>query len=538
LAEQSEQLLKSQEANDAQTRLLQSILDSMGDGVVVANSDGKFVLFNPAAEKLLAGGAVEREPGDWAKHYGFFLPDEVTLYPAENVPLARAMRGETVTNAEIFVRPEGCLAGKWINFTARPLRCADDVLGGVSVLRDVTDAKRAERILLAARRDAEQANQAKSEFLSRMSHELRTPLNAILGFAQLLEIEPLTGSQRQSVDQILKGGRHLLTLINEVLNLARIEAGRLALSIEPIRIGEATQAAVELVAQLAIHHGIELRLEPSPIWNDYVLADRQRLQQVILNLLSNGIKYNKHGGTVTVSCQAAGDRRHLKVRDTGDGLSAPKLAQLFKPFERLGAEITGVEGTGIGLALSKRLVEAMGGMIRVDSRIGEGSAFSVELPIAESPLDSYDLQHAGGNPAERYADIRKNGPEATVLYIEDNVSNNLLMERIFENRPALKLITAMQGRLGVELANQHQPDLILLDVHLPDVPGGEVLKRLQASPRTAHIPVAVISADATQNQIERLLAVGARIYLTKPIDVKKLLQFVDDSLRVTAEPAR
>ncbi len=534
LAKQSEELAKSQQTNEAQARLLQCILDSMGDGVIVADQNGKFLLFNPAAEKILGVGALDTLPESWADKYGLFLPDTTTPYPAHDMPLARAIRGDTVSNAEIFVKHDTCRDGVWINVTAQPLRENRGVLGGVAVLRDVSEAKQAQEALLLARKDAEQASHAKSEFLSRMSHELRTPLNAILGFAQLLEIDSLNAPQRQSVDQILKGGRHLLTLINEVLDLARIEAGKLALSTEPIRIGEATQAAVDLVGQLATHHHVELRTEPSPLWNEFVLADRQRLQQVILNLLSNAIKYNRPGGSVTVACQMADtDRCRLQVRDTGCGLSPEKLNYLFTPFDRLGAEVSEIEGTGIGLALSKRLVEAMSGKIGVETESGEGSTFWVELPRVESPLDSYERQRPEDESAELF--MGDSRPYATVLYIEDNVSNTLLMERIFENRPGVRLISTMQGRLGVELARQHVPDLILLDLHLPDLPGNEVLRQLQASARTSDIPVAMISADATPNQIDRLLAAGARTYLTKPLDVRRLLQFVDEALGVHAE---
>jgi CheY-like chemotaxis protein len=404
--------------------------------------------------------------------------------------------------------------------------------GGVAVLRDISGVKRNEEILRIARAEAEQANHAKSEFLSRMSHELRTPLNAILGFAQLLDLDPLSAPQQQSVDQILKGGRHLLNLINEVLDLARIEAGRMTFSTEPIHAGEAIQSAIDLVDPLATQSCVTLRLEASPDWKRHVLADRQRFQQVVLNLLSNAIKYNRFGGTVTVACSVSEDRRfRLAIRDTGHGLAPDSLPRLFQPFERLGADQSGIEGTGIGLALSQRLVVAMGGKLGVDSQVGAGSTFWVDLPICEGPVQTYDQLHRG-DPREQPVSQETSAKTTKVLYIEDNLSNNLLMERILENRPEVQLISSMQGRLGIELALQHTPDLILLDLHLPDLTGDEVLRILRSQPATSSIPVAMISADATPGQIERLLASGAKAYFTKPLDVRNLLHFIDEVLGV------
>jgi CheY-like chemotaxis protein len=254
---------------------------------------------------------------------------------------------------------------------------------------------------------------------------------------------------------------------------------------------------------------------------------------VLLNLLSNAIKYNRKGGRVTVACVPTDTELcRLTVTDTGIGIAQEKLSLLFSPFERLGAEQSGIEGSGIGLALSKRLVEAMGGTIGVDSGTGRGSTFWVELPLGENPVETYSRasrKERAESPAASAA-----SPAMTVLYIEDNPPNSLLMERILENRPAIQLISAMQGRLGLELARQHRPDLILLDLHLPDLHGKDVLQHLRASPETAHIPVAIISADATPGQVERLLAAGAETYFTKPLDVKVFLDFLDNLQSVEA----
>ncbi len=386
-----------------------------------------------------------------------------------------------------------------------------------------------------AKQEADRANQAKSEFLSRMSHELRTPLNAILGFGQLLEMDSLNPEQREGVEQILKGGRHLLELINEVLDIARIEAGRLGISPEPVSVKEVVGESLDLIAPLAADGRVRLDGGTASIPDRFVLADRQRLKQVLLNLLSNGVKYNRKGGTVALSYEDTLEGRlRINITDTGLGLAPERMARLFTPFERLGAEQAGVEGTGLGLALSKGLVEAMGGTLGVESTPGTGSTFSVELPIVEGPVQR--LERMGvGMPAA--AELEAPQKAQIVLYIEDNLSNLKLVQRLLAHRPQVRLLPAMQGRLGLDLAREHRPHLILLDLHLPDVPGDEILRRLREDPETRHIPVVMISADATPGQVERLLAAGARDYLTKPLDVKKFLALLDGALK-EPEPGR
>ena len=369
------------------------------------------------------------------------------------------------------------------------------------------------------------ANLAKSEFLSRMSHELRTPLNGIIGFGQLLELDVHGPEQQESVAQILKGGQHLLRLINEVLDLARIEAGRLSISLEPVLASDVCSTALDLVRPQAAQR--RLTLHASVPGDVYVMADRQRLQQVFLNLLSNAVKYNVDGGNITVSCNggAPTGRVRVGVEDTGAGIAPGLLERLFTAFDRLGAEQTGVEGTGLGLALCKQLVEAMGGTIWADSALGRGTRFTVELRTATDPS-----QRAVGTTEIRPPDAARRDTGGTVLYIEDNVSNLRLLERVLDRRPGIALLSAMQGRRGLELARDHRPDLILLDLHLPDMSGRDVLAALGAEPSTRDIPVVMLSADATAHQIERLLVEGARRYLTKPIDVQLLLTLLDDML--------
>jgi signal transduction histidine kinase len=379
--------------------------------------------------------------------------------------------------------------------------------------------------LRAATAEADRANQAKSEFLSRMSHELRTPLNAILGFAQLLELDATSAEQRESVEQILRGGRHLLNLINEVLEISRIEARRLQLSLEPVPIRETLRQAIELIQPSAGAARVSVRADAIDE-GLHVRADRQRLQQVLLNLLSNGIKYNRPNGIVTISTEAMPEGRlRLRVADTGEGIAPDKLARLFTPFDRLGAEASAVEGTGLGLALSKSLVEAMGGTLRVQSQQGVGSTFSIELAMVPAP----SVAHVG--PAVVEAPVSDGAPRARkILYIEDNLSNLALVEGILSRRVGTTVLSAMQGRVGIALARDHQPDLILLDRHLPDISGDEVFRLLRDDPLTRKIPVIVLSADALPSRM-RLFQDAGVPYLTKPLDVRGLLAAVDDSLR-------
>ena len=377
----------------------------------------------------------------------------------------------------------------------------------------------------AARETAETANQSKSEFLSRMSHELRTPLNAVLGFAQLLEIESLTEDQSESVTQIVKGGRHLLELINEVLDIARIETGHLALSAEPVLPSEVVSDVLDLIRPLAVERSVTITANLGAA-DAYVLADRQRLRQVLLNLLSNAVKYNRVGGSISIGCDRR-DPTHVRisVTDTGTGIPLESQAKLFQPFERLGAEQTNIEGTGVGLALSRRLTEAMGGRLDFESTVGRGSTFYVELPVTEGPVERFERL----NPQP----VEVAHPETTrhtVLYIEDNLANVKLIEHVFASRGDIDLVPAMQGRMGLDLARRDPPALVLLDLHLTDMDGRDVLRLLRAEPVTADLPVIVLSADATERQIERLLAEGATAYVTKPIDLGEFLSRVDELL--------
>ena len=383
-------------------------------------------------------------------------------------------------------------------------------------------------------RPLDRVDTANSEYLARMSHELRTPLNAILGFAQLLELEELGEEQNENLQFILSAARHLLRLINEVLDITEIEAGRLPLSLEPVPVAEVVAETVSLIRPLADQHQV-LLVSPPQDTQVHVLGDRQRLKQILLNLLSNAVKYNRQGGRVELEYAPAGNHGlRVQVRDTGRGIGPEAMGQLFVPFERPGGEQTGVEGAGLGLPLSRRLAEAMGGTLDLVSTPDQGSTFWVELPVAEGPVQRVERQQELAAPV---APGPEPEPAMTVLYIEDNLSNLQLVERVLSRRAGTRLISAMRPQLGLELAAEHDPDLILLDLHLPDMPGQEVLRRLQAEPRTAQVPVVVLSADARPKLIEQLLAEGVRAFLTKPLDVKELLELLQTVATERDQPA-
>jgi signal transduction histidine kinase/ligand-binding sensor domain-containing protein/CheY-like chemotaxis protein len=402
----------------------------------------------------------------------------------------------------------------------------------VNAEADVRERIRYQEVLSAAKEDAERANLAKSEFLSRMSHELRTPLNAILGFAQLLELDDLTAQQGTATRHILRGGRHLLGLINEVLDLARVEAGHMSLSPEPVNAVKVFQEALDLVRPLAAQRGLTLESHFGPDDESWVIADCQRLKQILVNFLSNALKFNRQGGHVTAVCKAASDRLvRLSVRDTGLGIAPADQERIFVAFERLAADRAGVEGTGLGLALAKRLAELMGGNVSVTSVVGEGSEFCLELPRAAAPTLAL-------SPVPEPDPLAVDREQArTVLYIEDNLSNLDLVEQILQMRAGLRLIQAIRGDLGLRLAREEQPDLILLDLDLPDLDGREVLRRLRANEATRHIPVVVVSANALPRGIEQLRAAGANAYVTKPIDVREFFRVLDEQFDLLKSPA-
>ncbi len=409
----------------------------------------------------------------------------------------------------------------------------------IEIGRDVTADKVAAAALREARDVAEQASQAKSEYLSRMSHELRTPLTAILGYSDLLEMREPRDDQTEAIAAVQEAGGHLLSLVNDVLDIARIESGRETFALEPVALDATVEECVRLVAPSALSRHIKITRSLGDCAADYVLADRQRLVQALLNLLSNAVKYSGDDAHIHVeatrdAATPAGKPRspnglaseciRLIVRDTGPGFTDEEKARLFQPFERLGAERTTIPGTGLGLALTRKLVQGMHGTIGVDSERGVGSSFWIRLNRAPA------LVHK--TPAHRKPQVAipMVVGRRTVLYVEDNLATVGLMEEVFAMRPQIRLITAMQGGLTLELARQHHPDLIVLDMHLPDIQGDDVLAQLRADPATAGIPVVMCSADATERRRKQLLAAGAYAYLTKPVKVQRFLRMLDEVL--------
>jgi PAS domain S-box-containing protein len=454
------------------------------------------------------------------------------------------LRDKNVTNYELTARARD---GKKtvVSYNATTFYDRDRTLQGVfAAARDVTERKRLDQALQdknveleRAKIAAEKANLAKSEFLSSMSHELRTPLSAILGFAQLMESDtpPATPSQKAHIDQILHAGWYLLKLINEILDLAQIESGKLSLSPEPISLAEVMVECQTMIDPQRQKRGIKMTF-PQFDTPCFVGADRTRLKQVLINLLSNAIKYNQPGGTVVVDCTTSTPgRTRISVRDTGAGLTPEKLTQLFQPFNRLGQESSDEEGTGIGLVMSKRVVELMGGVIGVESTVGVGSVFWFELTTATAPQLAVNRAEP---TAVAEVQVQYGAPLRTLLYVEDNPANLKLVEQLIARRPDLRLLSAINGKLGIELARRNQPAVILMDINLPGMSGIEALKILREDPATAHIPVIAISANAMPRDVEKGLQAGFFWYLTKPIKVKEFtdalnvaLEFAEKSIR-------
>jgi PAS domain S-box-containing protein len=379
--------------------------------------------------------------------------------------------------------------------------------------------------LSEARTEAERANRAKSEFLSSMSHELRTPLNAILGFGQLLEMAPLAEAERESATEIVRAGRTLLTMIEDVLEFSRLDAGRITLSIEPVDLGALVRETVDLARPGAEHHDVSIVDRISADRSIVVLADRRRLGQVLLNLLSNSSKYNRPRGSVTVTAVKANGRARILVSDTGIGIEPDRLARIFEPFDARPGELATRRTLGLGLALSSRLVMLMGGALTVTSELGVGSTFTVELPIAAA------AELLGPSAPERPSGEAGAVPaRATILYIEDNLANLHLVERVLATRHGVRMLAAMQGRLGLELAREHRPDLVLLDLHLPDVEPEDTLRELKSDERTRGIPVIILSSESSASLAHRMVELGALDFVAKPFDMARLLALVDGVL--------
>ena len=519
----------SRQALQESETLFRQLVDSIEEVFILRTAAPyRYVYISPAVEKIF-GLTAEEAMASPERFLSFTHPDDMEYVRSA---MERASHVPQVEVEYRILRADGESRWVWTRYRHVEVKPGEQPLLAV-VVSDITAQKEAQRAELSARAEAERANAAKTEFLSRMSHELRTPMNAILGFAQLLEMDELDPNQRESVRQILRGGRHLLDLINEVLDISRIDAGELALSPEPVLLSDVVTEVMDLVAPLVAARDLTV-VAPSDLeCRDYVFADRQRLMQVLLNLVSNSIKYNRKDGEIHLDCAPRlPDMFAVTVADTGIGMGEAEVGRLFTPFDRLGRESTGEEGTGVGLALSRRLVQLMGGWIEVDSELGVGSRFTVVLPLAHGEELSLDERNRRGvDHRDPPTQVRSGSTTLTVTYIEDNLANVRLMERLADRRPGVSLVHAIQGRLGLDLVASSPPDLIFLDLHLPDVSGEEVLRRLKADPVTRGIPTVVVSADASPSQVRRVMEIGARGYLTKPFDVEEVLNWFDEILR-------
>ncbi len=496
--------------------LVENIRDYL---IFMLDADGIVRTWNQGGEMVGRYGADDVI----GQHVSSFYIEEARAEGQPEIGLKIAARDGRFEEERRTRRGDGSPA--WAHISYAAIRDGKGVLRGYAgVVRDITERKEHEAELRRARQEAQEASAAKSEFLSRMSHELRTPLNAIIGFAQLLALDELTDEQRESIGHITAGGRRLLELIDEVLDISRIDSGGMPVACERVDAVEVAHESLNLVRPQARQRAIRLVADLDGETPLLVLADRRRLGQVLLNLLSNAVKYNVDGGSVTLGgARDADGHVALSVSDTGPGITPSDQERLFIPFERLGAEYTTVPGTGLGLPLSRRLVDAMGGQLTVRSTLGEGSTFTVRLPAAEPETRPHPRPGLSGPRGES----GRAGATGTLLYVEDDAVNRMLVEAIVGRRPGVTLLAAMSGGEGLELARDRHPDLVLLDVQLPDLHGGEVLRRLRADPATADIPVVMASADAMPDQIETLLNAGADDYLTKPIEVAAFLALLD-----------
>ncbi|ROZ79356.1 ATP-binding protein [Ramlibacter sp. WS9] len=525
--------------------LQNAILTSANFSIIATDEKGIIQLFNVGAERMLGYSAAEvvnkispsdihdpQEVRDRAEALTIELC--TTIAPGFEALAFKASREIEDIYELTYICKDGSRFPAIVSITA--LR--DDygtIIGYLLIGTDNSVRKRVESELNEAMAAAEKANHAKSDFLSSMSHELRTPLNAILGFAQLMEsgAPAPTPTQKRNIEQILKAGWYLLELINEVLDLALIESGKLTLSNEPVSLAEVLVECRAMIEPQARQRGIGMTFSRFDVPR-FINADRTRIKQVLINLLFNAVKYNRPQGRVAVECELMPPSSiRICVRDTGIGLASEQLAQLFQPFNRLGKESGSEEGTGIGLVVTKRLVELMGGTIGASSTVGEGSMFWVEFPLTQAPRLA--LAEAELAAAVRPA-LPDGMPLRTILYVEDNPANLELVEQILARRPDLRLLSAADGRMGIEYARACLPEVILMDINLPGISGIEAMKILHADASTAHIPIIALSANAVPRDIQKGLEAGFFNYITKPIVVADFIDALDAAL-VSAQAA-
>ncbi|NMI00992.1 PAS domain-containing sensor histidine kinase [Pseudonocardia acidicola] len=498
---------------------LQNMADNVTALMYLKRIDGRYTFINRHYERVLG---IRRELAIGKTDLDLWPAPIASIYRADDNAVQES--GRPMEFEEPIPKAHGGW-GMWLSLKF-PIFDADGSLYGVGgISTDISERNRAEVAVREARDEAERANRAKSDFLSRMSHELRTPLNSILGFGQLLQLESLPPGAAGSVERIMKAGAHLLSLINEVLEISRIEAGEQRFSIETVDICAPLIEAIELVRPLAAERDVELARDFHGGLFTFVLADYQRLKQVLLNLLMNAVKYNRRGGLVTVSIETSADRARIRVMDTGLGMDSADIERIFLPFERLSPNPAQPdEGTGLGLALARSMIGLMGGTLGVERTVkGRGSVFYVELPTTSGPDTDLGADRTAAGDCLPVGAPDLDLSACRILYIEDNAANLELVRQVLDRAGEPRLISAMEGRLGVELAMSHRPDVILLDLHLPDIDGEEVLARLRTERRTRDIPVVILSADAIPAQEQRLLRAGAAGYITKPFAVEHFL---------------
>lgn len=521
----TDKLAASERESRRKSKILQSVLDSMGDGVVVANEEGNFILFNSAAEKILGVGPKSMPRQEWPEHFGIYLPDGVTPVPADDIPLAQALRGKSVEGAELFLRNPKNPDGIWINVTATPLTDEGAVRrGGVAVFRDISQNKQAEGLIVRAKDEAERASKFKDQFLSTMSHELRTPLNAVLGFSDLLADDrygSLNERQRRYVNNIHTGGTHLLRLISDILDLSKIQAGRMDLTIQDVPVEAAFAEVLSTLRPLADNKSQILLQSHSDL---VVRADITRFKQMLMNLAGNAIKFTPKGGHIELVAKKEDGKIRVEVIDDGPGIPAKEQKRIFDAFYRMQKSGEPIEGTGLGLAITQRLAELHGSNLNLVSQAGQGSCFYFSLGAGI-------LLHDPQTPTVDHI-LKEGSPR--ILVIEDDCNAAQLIQSYLTST-GYETTHCDQPQNVISIATEVQPDVITLDLLMNPSSGWEVLLRLKNDPRTAAIPVIVISI-VDQPAIGTTL--GADEYLVKPVDKSALLVAVGRCVSLSSSGRR
>ncbi|BAZ50044.1 multi-sensor hybrid histidine kinase [Nostoc sp. NIES-4103] len=517
-------LQQSNQTLQEQTTLMQLILNSMSDGVIVAGENGRLLICNPAAEQMFGSGITDAQQEEWSQQYGLYQADQVTLFPIEQLPLVRTLRGEQIHNVEMFTRHHKAPDGMWVTVSGTPLKDASGVLkGGVIVCHDISDRKYAELQILRAKEAAEAANRTKSEFLANMNHELRTPLNGILGYAQILQRDPATTpKQQKGLGVIYQCGSHLLTLINDILDLSKLEVQKMDLYPQDFHFANFLTTTVEICRIKAEQKGIAFHYHPSKL-PAAVHADDKRLRQVLLNLLGNAVKFTDFGSvTFTVeavvneqTAQTPSTRIRFQVEDTGIGIPTEKLQSIFLPFEQAGKRDRNSEGTGLGLAISQQIVQMMGSSIQVNSTLGKGSNFYFEVDV---PAADWLAQPASNNQKV----VGYQGERRKILVIDDRQENRAVVMGMLVPL-GFKLAQADDGQAGLDLALQMRPDLIITDVMMSHMDGLEMTRRLRQLPDFAVTPIIASPASLSQVDMQEALDAGCSSFFPKPLEFTGLL---------------